>query len=192
MNNTPDTARYQLSIYIQSEQSQLLKLDAKDISILTVIYDFMDAGNNELCFAKQEKISKVSRVPLRTLVERINKLVELRLITKVRKQYLNHYGIGTVIKAHMQLLHVASATTALQICSDRTLYNNNYNNTYNNKQAVQPKQQKSKSKTKNEKPVAPLVCVEKQSTSYKPENMKIISKNPSPLLLEFMNKTAVG
>lgn len=130
-NDNKHTARYQLSRFLQSEESFLLPLNAADISILIIICDFMDTGNQECCFASQATISKISRVPLRTLMRHLKKLIKIKLLKCERKKYNNNYLLGDKLKLDMPPWHISSATMADVKCHGGTLYNNNYKNTYN-------------------------------------------------------------
>lgn len=131
-NINKHTARYQLSRFIQSEESFSLNLDFKDIALLSVIFDFMDSGEKEWCFADQIKLSKISRVPRSTIIERIKKLISLEIIRKERVGYKNYYYIGNSIKKYVQSLDLVSLASGRGKSSSGTLYNNKYKNNYNN------------------------------------------------------------
>ena len=133
MDHIKNTARYQLSRFLQSQESFKLSLDGKDIAILMTIFDFMDSGDKECCHAKQSLICLISRVPRATLIERIKKLIKLNLISKIRKSYMNYYLIGSAIKIDVPQPDITSPVTRHEMSHNRTLYNNNYNNSYNNK-----------------------------------------------------------
>ena len=148
MNNNKHTARYQLSRFLQSDKSFELNLDAKDVSILMTIFDFMDSGDSESCFALLQKISKISRVPRRTAIDRIKKLESLKIIKSKRTNYKKIITIGELIKLDVQPLHFRGAATA-----HLSIYNNNYNSGALHKQK-------------------PQASVENQSTSYKPIEVK--------------------
>jgi len=149
-NDIKHTARYQLSRFIQSEDSFKLDLDFKDIALLTTIFDFMDSGKEECCFVDQIKLAKISRVPRRTIIERLKKLIKFELLKKERKGYKNHYFIGDAIKKYVQSLHLVSATAAHSKCSSGTLYNNNYNNSYNNRHSANNKKPNALKQTAKE------------------------------------------
>lgn len=130
-NNIKHTCAYQVSFFLNSEYSQQFNLDYKDVAILRTIADFMDMSDDHVCFANQNKISKISRVPKRTLIDRMKKYIELKLINKIRKRYTNHYYLGELIISDVQQWHLRSAATAHLKCGSRTLYNINYKNKYN-------------------------------------------------------------
>lgn len=93
-----DTARYQLSKFLQSEYSAQLDIDSYDVAILTTVFDFMDSGNNEVCYAGIDKISRISRTERSTVIRRLKKLEKLSIIEKARGKYSVHIWIGNLVK----------------------------------------------------------------------------------------------
>ena len=167
-NNINDTCAYQVSYFLNSDYSFEFPLDAKDISILRTMADYMDMSDKRICFLKQSKLIKISRVPLRTLIKHINKLIDLKLIIKEKIGILNHYKLGNIIIKHVQQWHMTSAIVAHDKCSNGTSYNKNYNKKY------------------NESCYAP---VDNQSTSYKEQKIKRSTKEVAlSNIVEIRNK----
>jgi hypothetical protein len=157
MQHIKHTARYQLSRFLQSDESFNLPLDGKDVSILTTIFDFMDSGDEECCFAKLTLICKNSRVPRSTVIERIKKFIKFNLLIKVRKSYMNNYYIGSSIKIDVLQPDMGCPVAGLVMSGNGTLYNNIDKNSY--KKAVATPE-----KPKNHKQ-EPSSKVESQTTS---------------------------
>ncbi len=127
--NNKNTARYQLSIFLQSAKSFEFNLNGDDLAVLMTIFDFMDSGNKECCFADLETIAKISRVPYRTLARKISKLCKFNIIHKKRTRRQNNYFIGSSINHRVPNSQLQSATVAVTECQGGTpIYNNNYNN----------------------------------------------------------------
>lgn len=139
MDHIKHTARYQLSRFLQSEESFLLPLDSTDIAILVTIFDFMDCGQFEVCFAKLNEISKISRTPCSTLRKRLKKFECLKMITSVRKKYNKDIYIGHKIKITDSSLGAISnqecslgesrvLTGSARVLTGSNIYNNINNN----------------------------------------------------------------
>jgi hypothetical protein len=157
LHDTKHTARYQLSRFLQSNESLKLPIDFKDVAILVTIFDFMDSGDKEECFADQLLISKISRVPRSTLIERIKKYQKLNLLKKVRVGYKNYYYIGETIKKYVQSLDLVSPTTGHSKSSSRTLYKNNYKNINNDNRLKNAQEVIKKAMTERSDVVSPLL-----------------------------------
>lgn len=89
-------ALFQLTSFINSEQSYELEIDPYDITILFIISRYLDMPK-EICCIRQIHLAKECRISERELRHRCAALVSKKLLFRYTKGKLYYYELGEAI-----------------------------------------------------------------------------------------------